>query len=233
MAKWKSLDGYNQTTNDIAQPIRSAKSDGDHIGIIFQTGEQQTSGQEDSPAKISAPQESEQGSQESAVHLPSHSSTLWSDTDLSGSCWRTFLASSVPTKGLTSPDFSMKWSNSGIVSRGELWMLDTSESPNDAVESSLSQVLSPTAPARYSLSAKAASGILRRANRRGKVLPAALQTALEAITTEQSQTNQVRRLTPTECERLMGWPEGWTIAQSHSRRGTAGSRRSSTTKQTR
>lgn len=22
---------------------------------------------------------------------------------------------------------------------------------------------------------------------------------------------QVRRLTPTECERLMGWPDGWTV----------------------
>ena len=197
------------------------------------TSQKQTSGAGDSPAKTSAPQGSEQDLRASEVHSPSHSSTLWSNDDLGGSCWKTSLASSLPTKGLTSPDFFMKWSSSGIVSRGELWMLDTSESPSDAVECSLSQVLSPTAPARYSLSAKAASGILRRANRRGKVLPAALQTALEAITTEQSQTNQVRRLTPTECERLMGWPEGWTIAQSHSRRGTAGSRRSSTTKQTR
>jgi DNA (cytosine-5)-methyltransferase 1 len=25
----------------------------------------------------------------------------------------------------------------------------------------------------------------------------------------------VRRLTPTECERLMGWPDGWTIPDSH------------------
>ena len=97
--------------------------------------------------------------------------------------------------------------------RGELWTLATSESPSDAVECSLSQVLNPTAPQRFSLSARAASGILRRANRRGKVLPAALQTALEAIGTEQLQISQVRRLTPTECERLMGWPDGWTISQ--------------------
>ena len=96
--------------------------------------------------------------------------------------------------------------------RGELWTLATSESPSDAVECSLSQVLNPTAPQRFSLSARAASGILRRANRRGKVLPAALQMALEAIGTEQPQSSQVRRLTPTECERLMGWPDGWTIS---------------------
>jgi site-specific DNA-cytosine methylase len=116
----------------------------------------------------------------------------------------------------------------------------------------LSQVLNPTAPARFSLSAKAASGILRRANRRGKVLPAALQTALESLaqspddlakesiaplTSHSSSLTQsapalpseekeetvamtsssVRRLTPTECERLMGWPDGWTISQKWTR----------------
>ena len=143
--------------------------------------------------------------------------------------------------------------------RGELWTLDTSESPSDAVECSLSQVLNPTAPQRFSLSAKAASGILRRAGRRGKVLPAALQTALESLaqsaaalpseeseetaamtsssalspqeptdsqmeskssykdTSESSERmagQSVRRLTPTECERLMGWPDGWTISKA-------------------
>jgi DNA (cytosine-5)-methyltransferase 1 len=25
------------------------------------------------------------------------------------------------------------------------------------------------------------------------------------------QGSTVRRLTPTECERLMGWPDGWTV----------------------
>jgi site-specific DNA-cytosine methylase len=163
------------------------------------------------------------------------------------------LVSSVPTTALILEGFSMKWSNSGIASRGELWTLVTSESPNDAVEYSLSQVLNPTAPQRFSLSAKAASGILRRAGRRGKVLPAALQTALESLAqslqdspTEQEQpktnsmldtgseslaqsqedlakgstapstnrSSSVRRLTPTECERLMGWPDGWTISKS-------------------
>jgi site-specific DNA-cytosine methylase len=120
--------------------------------------------------------------------------------------------------------------------RGELWTLATSESPSDAVECSLSQVLNPTAPARFSLSAKAASGILRRAGRRGKVLPAALETALESLAHSQQESTDsqmesksffkdtsassermagqsVRRLTPTECERLMGWPDGWTISK--------------------
>ena len=110
--------------------------------------------------------------------------------------------------------------------RGELWTLATSESPSDAAECSLSQVLNPTAPARFSLSARAASGILRRANRRGKVLPAALQTALESLAQSPDDSakesiapltnlsSSVRRLTPTECERLMGWPDGWTISKA-------------------
>ena len=177
------------------------------------TSQRQTSGQAGSPAKTSASQARELDSQASEAASPSPSLTLWSSDDLGGSCWRTSLDSSVPTKGLTSEGFSMKWRNSGMAYRGELWTLDTSESPSDAVECSLSQVLNPTAPQRFSLSAKAASGILRRARRRDKELPPALVVALEAIGTENPQ-GEIRRLTPTECERLMGWPDGWTISKA-------------------
>lgn len=178
------------------------------------TFQQQTSGQAGSPAKTSASRESEQDSQASDLASPSPSLTLWSSDDLGGSCWRTSLGSSAPTTGLTSESFSAKWSNSGMAWRGELWTRDTSESPNDAVECSLSAVLEATAPARFSLSARAASGILRRASRRGKVLPQALEKALQEIGGLQtSQSQSVRRLTPTECERLMGWPDGWTISE--------------------
>ena len=187
------------------------------------TSQKQTSGQGDSLAKTSASQASEQDSQASDPALPLPSLTLLSNADLGGSCWRTSLDSSVPTKGLTSDGFSMKWSNSGMAFRGELWTLDTSESPSDAVECSLSQVLNPTAPVRFSLSARAASGILRRARRRDKELPPALVVALEAIGTEHPQ-GEIRRLTPTECERLMGWPDGWTVSQKW-----RASRRSDTT----
>jgi len=92
-------------------------------------------------------------------------------------------------------------------------MRATSESPSDAVEYLLSEVLNHSAPPRFFLSAKAASGILRRAGRRGKVLPAPLMKALEAIGENRPQESHVRRLTPTECERLMGYPDGWTISQ--------------------
>lgn len=54
------------------------------------------------------------------------------------------------------------------------------EYPSVAVESRLSQILEDTPPRKYSLSAKACAGILRRAERRGKALPPELEAALMA-----------------------------------------------------
>jgi hypothetical protein len=46
---------------------------------------------------------------------------------------------------------------------------------------------------KYSLSAKAAQGILRRANKRGKVLPDQLQKALEHIAIQVLQDTEKER----------------------------------------
>ena len=62
---------------------------------------------------------------------------------------------------------------------GGAWMLNTGVSPNDARESSLSQILQAGVPEGYYLSPKACQGILRRASVRGKELPEVLRTALE------------------------------------------------------
>ena len=45
------------------------------------------------------------------------------------------------------------------------------------------------------------------------MLPIELREALEQIVSGKVLGDQVRRLTPTECERLMGWPDGWTFSQ--------------------
>jgi hypothetical protein len=64
-------------------------------------------------------------------------------------------------------------------------MLSTSEYPNGAsVSSSLADVLQAEAQEKYYLSQKACDGILRRANKRGKTLPAPLQKALEDQSSE-------------------------------------------------
>jgi hypothetical protein len=67
-------------------------------------------------------------------------------------------------------------------SRGASLTPNISAWPNDAVVCSLSQVLETTSiPQRYYLSGAACAGILRRAEKRGKVLPAQLADALQAV----------------------------------------------------
>lgn len=56
---------------------------------------------------------------------------------------------------------------------------DISESPKGAEESTLSAILQETVDSRYLLSAVACRGILQRASKRGKALPALLKKALE------------------------------------------------------
>ena len=72
---------------------------------------------------------------------------------------------------------TMKWEDDGAW-LGECMMRNTGESPNAAVESRLSQILEATPQEKYSLSAKACQGILRRAERRGKDLPPVLKEVL-------------------------------------------------------
>jgi hypothetical protein len=67
-------------------------------------------------------------------------------------------------------------------SRGESSTPNISEWPNDAGVCSLSQVLEQISiPQRFFLSSTACAGILRRAEKRGKELPPALQTALLSV----------------------------------------------------
>lgn len=73
----------------------------------------------------------------------------------------------------------MKWEDDGAW-LGECMMRNTGESPNVAVVSRLSQILEETPQKKYCLSAKACQGILRRAERRGKKLPEALERVLTA-----------------------------------------------------
>ncbi len=86
--------------------------------------------------------------------------------------------------------YSEGWQNSGLGSPAELLTLNTCEwtgldglSLSDEGVSSLSAILEIGAvPPRYYLSPRACRGILRRAEKRGKELPAALRQALEAAT---------------------------------------------------
>jgi hypothetical protein len=98
----------------------------------------------------------------------------------------------------TSPSFSRRWPTSGFTtSPGECWTADTSECPNDGAEfSSLADVLEDSVAPKYYLSPRAAAGILRRAERRGRDLPRHLQQALEAVARPALETGDI----PTDDE---------------------------------
>ena len=87
--------------------------------------------------------------------------------------YRKFLMGDGETAGLCEDEEDV------TTSLGECWTLNTLEYPNDAVESSLSQVLETDFAPKYYLTPKACHGILRRAKVRGRTLPVALEKALE------------------------------------------------------
>lgn len=104
---------------------------------------------------------------------------------------KTFPASLQQIRESCSERSSLTWPKQGfITSNGECLTPRTSESPNGGEEfsSSLAAILQSSVDAKYSLSAKACAGILRRAGRRGRTLPAPLVAALEAVALQQPST---------------------------------------------
>ena len=100
-----------------------------------------------------------------------------------GSSERTSLACCQATADRIWVPLSGRWETSGMGSPTEFWTLSSSEFPSAAVVCSLSDILESPGPhlRKYFLSAKAASGILRRAAKRGRALPLALHAALETL----------------------------------------------------
>jgi hypothetical protein len=87
--------------------------------------------------------------------------------------------STTQTKAMRSPASWPDFGNSGTGARGELWTLSSSTWRSGASVCSLSRVLETGAHLlRYCLSPRACAGILRRAEKRGKTLPAPLLRAL-------------------------------------------------------
>ena len=88
------------------------------------------------------------------------------------------------------------WGNSGMGSHTEFLTLNTSEFHSAAAVCSLSDALETgDVPQRYFLSATACRGILRRAEKRGKDLPAALRAALLSVSSQASQASDSETLT--------------------------------------
>jgi hypothetical protein len=129
--------------------------------------------------------------QDSSENAPASSSSLPESPSLfdpDGFSSRTFQVSSLRTAVGTSEQSLERWPTSGTAWPGGFSTHVTSECRSDeggcsSSEPSLREILEPpqNVPARYSLSARAASGILRRAEKRGRTLPEHLAAALEAV----------------------------------------------------
>ena len=90
---------------------------------------------------------------------------------------------------------------------------NTTEMPNEIIQSRLSDILEDSPDPKYNLSAKACLGILTRASRRGKEMPPMLKEALEQmIALEQTSTTDSR----------VGINEDGKVQALTSRMGTGG-----------
>lgn len=83
-----------------------------------------------------------------------------------------------PAGGVNGGQAAVSWETDSRL-LGEFSTRSFGESPNDAVESRLSQILEDNPHPKYFLSEKACRGVLRRAEARGKALPKILKETLE------------------------------------------------------
>jgi hypothetical protein len=237
----RTFELYNPTrsrTQDEHGPIEYWKQDETVDALHGPTGNKEPliCSVEASPAKTSPSRADGRDSQANAQDCSSsshESPTLFSPN---GSSLRTFPDFFPPTVEGISPSYSRRWPSSGFTtSPGECWTADTSECPKGGgAFSSLPDVLEAEVHPRFYLSQRAAAGILRRAEKRGRELPRPLMEALEGLAGQTTTTRRegsssptpseakdstpqgtergaVRRLSPTECERLQGFPNGWTV----------------------
>lgn len=153
---------------------------------------------EEPPASLSASQDYEQDFQTRVATSCLPLVPLLQSIAPSGWFGRTSPASCPVTEdGILVPS-SGSWANSGMGSPTEFSTLNTLEYPSDAAVCSLSDVMETgEVPQRYFLSATACRGILRRAEKRGKELPAPLALALRAVADSEPTLKSGGGLVPT------------------------------------
>lgn len=147
------------------------------------------SGRQDSPAKTSRLLEWGQDLGFEGTNLVSFmtSCDLLEDVFQEELSSKTCTAFSLATEDATSPSFSRRWTNSGMVSHGVCLTVKTSESPSNAVASTLLPCIeTQEVPEKYFLSQNAATGILRRVDRMGRNLPPSFRQSLEILSEDPS-----------------------------------------------
>ena len=125
----------------------------------------------------------------------------WMKEDLPTLFGRMFPDCSPPTEAGTSALSSTVWPTSGITEPSGCWTASTLEwasGGGDSLVCSLKEMLDGDVPQRFYLSPRAAAGILRRAAKRGRQLPAHLLEALTTFAGHSATPEAECALTPTE-----------------------------------
>lgn len=176
-----ALDTYNQTVDVVSPTLRNANGTfGDALPVIYS--------QAASPAKTSPSPDNAEGSPGTDPACSSSSPASSTLFDPDGFSSRTYPVSSLAMAVGTSEQSLERWPTSGTAWDGGLSTHVSSECRSDdggcsSSEPSLTEILEPpqNVPVKYSLSARAAQGILRRAEKRGRQLPSHLSSALETL----------------------------------------------------
>lgn len=135
----------------------------------------------DFPAKTSVLPENAPGLPENAPASSMNSSALPKRSSRAGASLKMSQGCLVLMADGIWPRSLKDYGNAGLWSATQCWTASISESRNVAAACSLSAVLQKQVSSKYSLSPKAATGILRRASKRGRTLPPALEAALIAL----------------------------------------------------
>jgi len=167
---WMASQGINPQT--VTPTLDQGKSLGQAVFISSPAA---------SPVKTSPSPGSGPDSKVNAQASSGKSSASRKSSKRRGAFSRTSQGFLVPIMDATCGPSSTGYGNAGLLSAGGFWTASISESPSDAVACSLSAVLQTQVSPRYFLSPRAARGILRRAKKRGRELPPALQAALTVL----------------------------------------------------
>ena len=177
------MEDSGQSWTELAPTLRAVGNNGGREGskpLIFSAA--------GSRAKTCPSPDDEPDSTVPEVASSSSSPASLSLFDPDGYSSRTYPDCSPRTAVGTSESCLERWPTSGTAWRGGFSTHVSSECRSAAgecssLEPSLTEILEPpqSVPGRYSLSARAAQGILRRAQRRGKTLPEHLEQALHGV----------------------------------------------------
>src|ERR1017187_8692757 len=137
-------------------------------------------------AKVSAQTDCDMDSMTAVETLPCSLSDYYQLLSQHGSCGKMSLVYCPTTADEPLENSPIKYKNAGIVAAGVSLTLSISESPKNAVESTLSDIMIGDAPLKYYLTEKCRSGLISRNQRHtNKVIPRLLLRALQmSITSE-------------------------------------------------